>query len=118
MRLYELDGPSTNNSRYPKEMTVLAGQLKNELEDNEGLEITAQELLDRLQNQFDLVVDIDDLYNAVKDKNHPMSSIIDNIQGDKVVFKGQGAAAKPMDTAIDGERQEKIVSDMAKRTLK
>jgi hypothetical protein len=119
MRLFEFDN---TDPLYSPEMTVLAGELKQELERAEkydmDLEMTAQSLLDRIQDQFDLVVDINDLYDIVKDKNHPLSSVIDNIQGDDIVFKGQGPEAKPEDAVVDNEKQEKIVADMANRAMK
>lgn len=107
MRLYEFDGESA----YVTKIVALSNQLKNDLDNGE---IPLDFSVDRLQDYFrryDVILDRDDLYNMIKQP--PLKDVIRNIQGDKVVFKGQNAPGEaPQD------ENQKVVAQMAKSALK
>lgn len=107
MRLYEFDGESA----YVTKIVALTNQLKNDLDNGE---VPLDFSVDRLQDYFrryDVILDRDDLYNMIKQP--PLKDVIRNIQGDKVVFKGQSAPGEaPQD------QNQKVVAQMAKSALK
>ena len=107
MRLYELDDESV----YVTKLVTLANQLKDELDNGD---IPLDYSVDDLQEYFrkyDVILDRDDLYNMIT--KPPLKDIIRNIQGDKVVFKGQ---AEP--GAAPQDQNQKVVAQMAKNALK
>ena len=112
MRLFEFDG--RQDRAMTAQIVALINQLKHEIDGGEvdPNNYTVDDLLDYFQ-QYDVILDVDDLYNMVKVP--PLKDIITNIQGDKVVFKGyQGdTAEKP-----EGGDSEKTVKQMAKRAIK
>jgi hypothetical protein len=61
--------------------------------------------------EYDVILDAHDLYNMIKQP--PLNSLIQNIQGDKVVFKGQSTTATPPE-----DENQKVVSQMAKNAMK
>lgn len=107
MRLYEFD----ENSATVSKIVALTNQLEQDLEDGE---IPTEYSLDDLINYFreyDVILDAQDLYNMIKQP--PLNSLIQNIQGDKVVFKGQSTTATPPE-----DENQKVVSQMAKNAMK
>lgn len=103
MRLYEFD-PA--NSLIPK-IVAVSDQLMSDLSDEElqnGMSV--DELLTYFQ-KYDIVLDKLDLINMIQ--KPPLKNIIDNIQGDQVVFKGAGNN----DAGDDGEDKANIVKAMA-----
>lgn len=113
MRLYEFDYDEEMSSK----LSILADQLKTDLEDDEDMSMTVDELLDYAQLNFDLILDITDLYDMIK--NPPLDSVIANIQGDDVIFKGQDSSSNiDHESIVDPEKQDQIVSKMAKRAMK
>lgn len=110
MLLFEFDTNGINVA----DIVALTNQLKQEIDHGkiDPNSYTVEQLLDYFQ-QYDIILDADDLYNMIKVP--PLKDVITNIQGDKVVFKGyQGVTAeKPA-----GGDSEKTVQQMAKRALK
>jgi hypothetical protein len=104
MFLFELRDPL-----IPK-ITVVVDQLKTELDGGELTgEFTVDNLLQYLQ-QYDIIVDKNDLYNMIK--YPPMNRLISNIQADKVIFKGQE------EVTPDTDKSQDIVKSMAKDAAK
>ncbi len=109
MRLYEFDR-DLDRAKITK-IVALTNQLKNELDSGEiGEGFTTDVLLDYFR-KYDVVLDKTDLYNMVKVP--PLNTVISNIQGDKVVFKGQDSG----DEAPEDENK-KVVAQMAKKAQK
>jgi hypothetical protein len=109
MRLFEFD---EDNVTVVK-IVALTNQLKNDLENGEiGDDYTVDELLDYFQD-YDVILDVNDLYNMIK--TPPLKGVIKNIQGDRVVFKGQKEDTIDKPATPDND---KIVANMAKRALK
>ena len=96
-------------------LVAVIGQLKSAIDaGQEKPEWTVDELLQYLKNSK-VIVDKEDLYDMIQ--NPPLNHSIENIQGDRVIFKGQGS--------IDGEAGEhdedqnkKIVKQMARSAAK
>jgi FMN-dependent NADH-azoreductase len=87
MRLFELAGPDPIVTR----LVAITDQLKSELDSKKiDPQMNVDQLLKYLSD-YDIVVDVSDLYNMIQ--KPPLKNIIDNIQGDQVIFKGQGAGA-------------------------
>ena len=112
MLLFEFD--RDRDSAMVSQIVALTNQLEQDVESGEinADNYTVDELLNYFQN-YDVILDVNDLYNMVRVP--PLKSVITNIQGDKVVFKGhQGdTAEKP-----EGGDSEKTVKQMAKRAIK
>lgn len=106
MRLFELEGPDPIVTK----LIAVSGQLKDDLESGEvSSDWTVDQLLEYFRD-YHLTLDREDLYNMIK--NPPLKDVIDNIQGDKVVFKGQGEVEQSPD------QQKQIVGKMAHDALK
>lgn len=106
MRLFELEGPDPIVTK----LIAVSGQLKDDLESGEvSSDWTVDQLLEYFRD-YHLTLDREDLYNMIK--NPPLKDVIDNIQGDKVVFKGQGEVEQSPD------QQKQIVGKMAHNALK
>lgn len=96
-------------------LVAVIGQLKSAIDaGQEKPDWTVEELLQYLKNS-NVILDKDDLYDMIQ--NPPLNHSIENIQGDTVIFKGQGS--------IDGEAGEhdeeqnkKIVKQMAHSATK
>jgi hypothetical protein len=102
MRLYEFTDPL-----IPRLMAV-AGQLQHDLETQEvDGQMTVDQLLQYL-SQYDIVVDVNDLYNMIK--NPPLNKVISNIQGDQVIFKGQEEGTG---VSSDQTQNQQVVAQMA-----
>jgi hypothetical protein len=107
MRLYEFD----ENSATVSKIVALTNQLEQDLEDGEiPTEYSLDDLIDYFR-EYDVILDAQDLYNMIKQP--PLNSLIQNIQGDKVVFKGQSTTATP-----PKDENQKVVSQMAKNAMK
>jgi hypothetical protein len=107
MRLYEFD----ENSATVSKIVALTNQLEQDLEDGEiPTEYSLDDLIDYFR-EYDVILDAQDLYNMIKQP--PLNSLIQNIQGDKVVFKGQSTTATPPE-----DENQKVVSQMAKHAMK
>lgn len=107
MRLYEFD----ENSATVSKIVALTNQLEQDLEDGEiPTEYSLDDLIDYFR-EYDVILDAEDLYNMIKQP--PLNALIQNIQGDKVVFKGQSTTATPPE-----DENKKVVSQMAKNAMK
>ena len=112
MFLFELDGGDPLSTK----LIVLVNQLKSDVERGaiDPSSYTTEEFLDYLQDNGDIVLDVTDLYDMIK--NPPLNTVIKNIQGDKVVFVGQEETKKKYDTSAGDDK--KTVAAMAKRAMK
>jgi hypothetical protein len=104
MRLYEF----ANIDPQTAKLIAITDQLKNGLEKNPNLQWTTDDLLQYFQ-QYEITLDITDLYDMIT--KPPLNNVISNIQGDKVVFKGQDSSAPT--TSSDNIDSKKIVQQMA-----
>ena len=106
MRLYEFAG-----SPLLVRLVATTSQLKSEIDSGKThSDWTVPELLQYYRDN-DIVIDKSDLYTMIK--KSPLNQSIENIQGDKVIFKGQ----TPEQEAGPAENQ-KIVQQMAKNATK
>lgn len=104
MRLYEF---ANTNTLVPK-LIAVSDQLQHDLEDQSAdSEMTVSQLLKYFQ-KYDINLDKIDLYNMIK--KPPLDKLIDNIQGEKVIFKGFSSPDAP---APDTDEAQKIVKSMA-----
>lgn len=109
MRLYEFDR-DLDSAKITK-IVALTNQLKNDLDSGEiGEGFTTDVLLDYFR-KYDVVLDKTDLYNMIKVP--PLNTVISNIQGDKVVFKGQAS-----DNEAPEDENKKVIAQMAKKAQK
>ena len=109
MRLYEFD---TDRALVSK-IVALTNQLQQAREEGKiGDDFTVDKLLSYFQ-KYDVILDKNDLYQMIQVK--PLKSVIKNIQGKNVIFKGQEEkkAEKP-----DKTDNKKVVASMAKHALK
>lgn len=107
MFLFELENPEV------VKFTAIVSKLKNDVDT--GKIDTDNFTTDDLLKYFEKVsinLDINDLYDMIK--NPPLSNVIKNIQGDKVVFKGHD------DTPVspDETQSQKVVDQMAQSAMK
>ena len=106
MRLYEFDQDGATVSK----IIVLSNQLKQDLDQGKiPQEFSTDDLLDYFQ-QYDIILDRNDLYNMIKVP--PLKSVISNIQGDRVVFKGQDAPGE-----APKDQQQQVVANMATNAM-
>ena len=94
-------------------IVAITNQLKQDLEDDKipTDAYTVDDLLDYFQ-AYDVILDVTDLYNMIQ--HPPLKSVISNIQGDDVVFKGHSGqeVEEPEGASKD------VVAQMAKRAMK
>jgi hypothetical protein len=94
-------------------LVAVTDQLKTDLENNKlNFGMTTDQLLDYFQ-EYNIILDVSDLYNMIQVP--PLKQVITNIQGDKVVFKGQ---SDDSENPNQESEQEKVVAQMAKRAMK
>ncbi len=105
MFLFELDAAGDVITK----LTIIADQLKAGVEKNNIIEWPLDQLLSYLQNKG-VPVDKDTLYDMIK--SPPLNNVIDNIQGDKVIFKGKAAPDVP-----DTDKNKEIVKQMAQQAM-
>ena len=105
MRLYEFAG-----SPLLIRLVASTSQLKSEIDSGKvHSDWTVPELLQYYRDN-DIVIDKSDLYTMIK--KPPLNQSIENIQGDKVIFKGQ----TPEQEAQPDENQQ-IVAQMAQNAM-
>lgn len=103
MRLFEFADPTITK------LVAISDQLKTDLnQDQSKTNMTVDQFLEYLQ-KYDINIDETDLYNMIK--KPPLKNIIDNIQGDNIVFKG---FAEP---EVPDDQQQKVVQQMAKKAV-
>lgn len=109
MLLFELDQDRT----FVAKIVALTNQLAQDLKDGElGDDYTVEDLLNYFQN-YDVILDVEDLYGMIK--SPPLKDLIKNIQGDKIVFKGQQGTPAP---ELPDSNADNTVAKMAKRAMK
>jgi len=108
MFLFELADPAS------AKLIVLVNQLKTDLDNGiiDPSSYTTDEFLAYLQDKGDIVLDVTDLYDMIK--NPPLNTVISNIQGDKVVFKGEENDNAP---PPDKSQSQKVVGQMAQSAM-
>ena len=109
MFLFELDGGDPLSTT----LIVLVNQLKSDVEKGaiDPSSYTTEEFLDYLQDNGDIVLDVTDLYDMVK--NPPLNTVIKNIQGDKIIFKGHDDTQAPPDQT----QSQQVVGQMAQNAM-
>jgi len=109
MFLFELDGTDPLSTK----LIVLVNQLKSEIEIGkiDPSSYTTEEFLTYLQDNGNIVLDVTDLYDMIK--NPPLNTIIKNIQGDKVIFKGHDDTQQ----APDQTQNQQVVQQMAQSAM-
>lgn len=106
MFLFELEDPEV------VKLAAIVAQLKSEIDDGSvDPNWTTDMLIDYL-HQNGINLDITDLYDMIK--NPPLNTLISNIQGDKVVFKGHDDTMRNNDPSQD----QKVVGQMAQNAMK
>jgi len=107
MFLFELADPAS------AKLIVLVNQLKTDLDNGiiDPSSYTTDEFLTYLQDKGDIVLDVTDLYNMIK--NPPLNTVISNIQGDKVVFKGNDETQP----SADPSQSQQVVQQMAQSAM-
>jgi hypothetical protein len=109
MRLFELEVDPSLSAK----LVAVTDQLKTDLEDGKlNFGMSTDQLLDYFQD-YDIILDVTDLYNMIQVP--PLKQVIKNIQGDKVVFKGQ---SDDSENPNQESEQEKTVAQMAKNAMK
>ena len=108
MFLFELDGADPLSTK----LIVLVNQLKADIESGsiDPSSYTTEEFLQYLQDNGGIVLDVTDLYDMIK--NPPLNTVISNIQGDKVVFKGHDTQPAP-----DQTQSQQVVGQMAQSAM-
>jgi hypothetical protein len=108
MFLFELDGPDPLSAK----LIVAINQLKSDI-DNGQIDpnnYSTDQFLSYLQ-EYDIVLDITDLYDMIK--NPPLNTVIKNIQGDSVIFKGHDDEMQNPDQT----QNQEIVGQMAQSAM-
>jgi len=108
MRLYEFE-----SSPLDVRLVATTAQLKSDIDSKKKKgDWTTEELL-QFYKDNDIIVDKSDLYDMIK--KPPLNKYISNIQGDKVVFKGQVDATATPD---EKDKNQEIVKSMANKAMK
>jgi len=107
MRLYEFANPDP----LLVKLVAVTSQLTSDIDSgDQPADWTVDELLDYYKSN-DIILDKSDLYDMIKEQ--PLKNKISNIQGDKVIFKGQETISEPGE-----EEGKKVVKQMAHKALK
>ena len=107
MRLFELSNPNPLLVR----LVAVTSQLTSDIDSGvEHSDWTVDELLNYNKDN-DIILAKDDLYDMIK--KPPLKNKISNIQGDKVIFKGQETPVEP-----DEDENKKVIDQMAHKAMK
>jgi hypothetical protein len=107
MRLFELSNPNPLLVR----LVAVTSQLTSEIDSgDQHSDWTVDELLQYYKDN-DIILAKQDLYDMIK--KPPLKNKIDNIQGDKVIFKGQDSPVEP-----EEEDSKKVIDQMAHKAMK
>jgi hypothetical protein len=111
MRLYEFVSPDEDNARAV-EIIAVSNELKQDVESRkvDPANYTTDELID-YYDQRGIILDPQNLYDMIQ--KPLLKGIISNIQGDKVVFKGE----EPIDTTYTPYQNQSTVADMAQSAM-
>ena len=109
MFLFELDGVDPLSTK----LIVLVNQLKTDIDNGiiDPSSYTTEEFLTYLQDKGDIVLDITDLYDMIK--NPPLNTVIKNIQGDQIIFKGHDETPENPDQS----QSQQVVQQMAQSAM-
>jgi hypothetical protein len=111
MFLSEIAEPDPKITR----LVTIVDQLKTDVDNGKiKPDWTVNQLLSYFR-KYDIIIDKNDLYKMIK--KPPLKNAISNIQGDKVIFKGQESEKADVKPTTPDD-QKKIVAQMAKNTLK
>jgi hypothetical protein len=107
MFLFELADPASTK------LIVLVNQLKTDLDNGkiDPSSYTTDEFLTYLQDKGDIVLDVTDLYDMIQ--RPPLNTIIKNIQGDQVIFKGHDDNPENPDQS----QSQQVVKQMAQSAM-
>lgn len=106
MLLFELE-----SNPLDIKLAATTSQLKSDIDSGKrSKEITTDELL-KFYKGNDIIIDKSDLFDLIQ--TAPLNKIIANIQGDKVIFKGQETSQE-----VKPDENKKIVAKMAKQAMK
>ena len=114
MRLNEFVEPAEDKA-LAASIVAVSNHLQQQVETGEinPDNYTVDDLLDLFQSQ-DIILDVQDLYTML---DKPLlKGIISNIQGDKVVFKGDEPVS--MNPNKEPDSNEKVVANMANSAMK
>ena len=114
MRLNEFVEPAEDKA-LAASIIAVSNHLQQQVETGEinPDNYTVDDLLDLFQSQ-DIILDVQDLYTML---DKPLlKGIISNIQGDKVVFKGDEPVS--MNPNKEPDSNEKVVANMANSAMK
>jgi hypothetical protein len=106
MRLFEIADIDPQTSK----LIAITDQLRTDLDKNPDLSWSTDTLLDYFQ-KYEISLDVSDLYDMIKQP--PLSNVISNIQGDKVIFNGQSEGTPS--TSTDKSDSKNIVKQMANK---
>jgi hypothetical protein len=107
MRLFELSNPNPLLVR----LVAVTSQLTSEIDSgDQHSDWSVDELLNYYKDN-DIILAKDDLYDMIK--KPPLKNKISNIQGDKVIFKGQDSPVEP-----EEEDNKKVIDQMAHKAMK
>jgi len=107
MFLFELADPAS------AKLIVLVNQLKTDLDKGmiDPSSYTTDEFLTYLQDKGGIVLDVTDLYDMIK--NPPLNTVIKNIQGDQIIFKGHDDNTENPDQS----QSQQVVQQMAQSAM-
>ena len=105
MKLFEL----FDSSSLPTKLAIAADQIKSSLNKGEDFSNWDVQKLLKYFEDYDIIIDVTTLYDLIQ--MPPLNGIINNIQGDKVIFKGYENPEQPED------EQKNIVNKMAYQAL-
>jgi hypothetical protein len=107
MRLFELSNPNPLLVR----LVAVTSQLTSEIDSgDQHSDWSVDELLQYYKDN-DIILAKEDLYDMIK--KPPLKNKISNIQGDKVIFKGQDSPMEP-----EEEDNKKVIDQMAHKAMK
>jgi hypothetical protein len=108
MHLYEL----VDEEPIVASIVAATDQLRNDLENKKVSFDWDVDTLLQYFRKYDVDLDVSDLYSMIKQP--PLNKVVKNIQGDKVIFKGQEEKKieKPKNTD-----DKKVVKQMAKQAM-
>jgi len=111
MRLYEFADPDQDNARAV-EIIAVSNELKQDVENRkiDPANFSTDELIDYFDKRG-IILDPQNLYSMIK--KPLLKGIISNIQGDKVVFKGE----EPIDTTDTPDENQATVANMAQSAM-
>lgn len=107
MRLFEFDGPDPLLTK----IVTVSDQLKSLVDNGSAKDWTLDQLISYFQ-KYDVSLDKKDMYNMIK--KPPLKDVITNIQGDKVIFKGD----ESVEASPDTDANQNVVSQMAHNAMK